>query len=164
MCTSKKEGKHSWKWIIVISTSVQLPLCGANFFTCQSTPVIFRRKNKKKREKKKNPLWNTKGQLWKINWVLPWAMSWMTCVPPCGLLICCCIFTKLLNLTIFMLVYCYLLVSTYVYDLCFEFWRTNICYCLLPASQNQFKTEKKRVWLVNDFCFLSLKKKTKIHT
>ena len=27
----------------------------------------------------------------------------------------------------------------------------NICYCLLSAPQNQFKTEKKRVWLVNVF-------------
>ena len=31
----------------------------------------------------------------------------------------------------------------------FEFWSTNICYRLLLAPQNQFKTEKKRVWLVN---------------
>jgi hypothetical protein len=35
----------------------------------------------------------------------------------------------------------------------FEFWSTNICYCLLSAPQNQFKTEKKRVWLVNVFCW-----------
>ena len=33
----------------------------------------------------------------------------------------------------------------------FEFWSTNICYCLLSAPQTQFKTEKKRVWLVNIF-------------
>ena len=35
----------------------------------------------------------------------------------------------------------------------FKFWSTNICYCLLSAPQNQFKTEKKRVWLVNVFCW-----------
>ena len=33
----------------------------------------------------------------------------------------------------------------------FEIWSTNICYCLLSSSQNQFNTEKKRAWLVNVF-------------
>ena len=34
-----------------------------------------------------------------------------------------------------------------------EFWSTNFCYCLLSGPQNQFKTDKKRVWLVNVFCW-----------
>ena len=44
----------------------------------------------------------------------------------------------------------------------FEIWCTNIWYCLLSAHQNQFKTEIKRVWLINVFCrrfIFSVKKK-----
>ena len=37
----------------------------------------------------------------------------------------------------------------------FEVWSMNICYCLLSAPQNQFKTEKKTVWLVNVFCLFT---------
>ena len=49
----------------------------------------------------------------------------------------------------------------------FRILKYNICYCLLSAPQNQFKTEKKRVWLANFFCWtnqrfiFSVKKKQK---
>ena len=35
----------------------------------------------------------------------------------------------------------------------FEFWSTNICYCLLSAPQSQFKTKKKRACLIGQLFF-----------